>query len=652
MKFFHTFRSTFRRFNSFVKRGLRKVGIFKRLNISFLLLLLTATVFLTAFFFHQYSSELALSLDRYSSLLVQNVNLKIRDVMKQYEDIARSFYDDALVMNAVTQNASLSVSGSPARQTRFDANTYLIESKLYSMRRDKKHIVNVQFVSPTHQYHMVEQHGFQRGGTIRDLDSFYESDFYLLPQQKNGYPVWIDGEVQSSTFYKNEQNFYGLANIITLSVAVYEPTDRNFLGVLLMNIDLNTFSAAVEDYEEYNDGNMFLVGRDGVLSWFSPSLAAPSFPQNDSLYEQMCVTGQDVVRTRSDDRSILLSYEKVPGTEIFSCYVADLDRLMIRAYRIRNLSILFLAGIVIGCFVLSWYVTNSISDPIRRLITVMQKTGSGKWTARYENSGHDEITILGDCFNEMAENTNRLLDQVYLSEIRRQQALLSWKNAQLDALLMQINPHFLYNTLDIIRWEAMYEANGESRVTQMIEKFSQLCRMGMRTGGNTIQLSDGIEHASTYMEVINFRHRDKIRLVLETQVDADSVYIPQFILQPILENAVVHAFGDASSGYVIRIQSLLEAQTLHITVSDNGRGMTEEELSALRHSLVHSAEETEDKSIGLVNVHRRIRLFYGQSYGITVESTSGEGTLIKILLPLRDHSESMIASNETKFQEL
>ena len=179
MKFFHTFRSTFRRFNSFVKRGLRKVGIFKRLNISFLLLLLTATVFLTAFFFHQYSSELALSLDRYSSLLVQNVNLKIRDVMKQYEDIARSFYDDALVMNAVTQNASLSVSGSPARQTRFDANTYLIESKLYSMRRDKKHIVNVQFVSPTHQYHMVEQHGFQRGGTIRDLDSFYESDFYL-----------------------------------------------------------------------------------------------------------------------------------------------------------------------------------------------------------------------------------------------------------------------------------------------------------------------------------------------------------------------------------------------------------------------------------------------------------------------------------------
>ena len=79
-------------------------------------------------------------------------------------------------------------------------------------------------------------------------------------------------------------------------------------------------------------------------------------------------------------------------------------------------------------------------------------------------------------------------DRVYVSEIRRQQLQISWKNAQLDAMLMQINPHFLYNTLDIIRWEAMYEANGESSVTQMIEKFSTLCRMGMRTGANTCLL--------------------------------------------------------------------------------------------------------------------------------------------------------------------
>lgn len=646
MKLFQTVRNTVHRFNSFVKRQLRKVGIFNRLNISFLFLLLAAALFLTFFFFRQYSAELALNLDRYTSLLVQNVNLKIRDTMKQYEDIALSFYDDDRVMRAVTENASLSANQTAAEQQQYEENTYLIENKLYTMRYNQKHIVNIQFVSPKRQYHMVEQNGFQRGATIRDLNQFYKSDFYLLPQQENGYPVWIDGKEQSVTFYKNEQNFYGLGNIITLAVAVYEPASRDFLGVLLLNIDLNTFSAAVDDYEEYNDGNMFLIGKDGVLNWFNPSLSAPSFPQDHALYEEMLAKEQDVLRTRFEGQSILLSYEKVPGTQLFSCYVASLDLLMARAYQIRNLCLVVLAAIVIACFVLSWYVTNSISDPIRRLIAVMQKTGSGKWAARYENSGHDEITILGDCFNEMAENINQLLDQVYLSEIRRQQTLLSWKNAQLDALLMQINPHFLYNTLDIIRWEAMYEANGESRVTQMIEKFSQLCRMGMRTGGNTIPLGEGIEHASTYMEVINFRHRDKIQLLLETEVDPSAVYIPQFVLQPILENAIVHAFDDASKGYLIRIRSEKDGETLRITVADNGRGMTPEELARLRASLEQT--ETADKSIGLVNVHRRIRLFYGAEYGISVKSAPGVGSQIQIVLPLRDHSECMITSDVTE----
>lgn len=197
---------------------------------------------------------------------------------------------------------------------------------------------------------------------------------------------------------------------------------------------------------------------------------------------------KSIEQIQLDRQNILLAYEQIPDTEMFACYIASLDTLLAHSYHIRNLCVLVLIGTVIACFILSYYVTFSISDPLKKLNRVMKKTGSGKWTARYENSGHDEITALGDRFNEMAENTNQLIDQVYLSEIHRQKLQLSWKNAQLDAMLMQINPHFLYNTLDIIRWEAMYEADGESPVTEMIEKFSRLCRLGMKTGGNTITL--------------------------------------------------------------------------------------------------------------------------------------------------------------------
>lgn len=639
MKFIHMIRTVKQKWNSLVTRQLRKVGIFKRLNVSFLALLLISALFLTFFSFFQYSREINLNLTRYTSMLVQNTRLKIQDTMEEYENMALNFYNDSRIIRAISENSSLPENRSPGQEQLFQTNTFLIENRLYSLRQNKKHIVNIQFVTPSRQYHMVENNGFQRGGTIRDLDAFYKSDFYLVPQDKRGYPVWMDDKEQTGIFYKNEQVVYGFANIITMEIAVYEPNTRDFLGILLFNIDRSTFSDIETPSGNNDQGNIFLIGKSGVLTWFDPSIKSPSFPRIPELFEEMLQKRKSIEQIQLDRQNILLAYEQIPDTEMFACYIASLDTLLAHSYHIRNLCVLVLIGTVIACFILSYYVTFSISDPLKKLNRVMKKTGSGKWTARYENSGHDEITALGDRFNEMAENTNQLIDQVYLSEIHRQKLQLSWKNAQLDAMLMQINPHFLYNTLDIIRWEAMYEADGESPVTEMIEKFSRLCRLGMKTGGNTITLREGIEHASIYLDVINFRHSEKIQLFLETEVDDQSVYIPQFILQPIMENAVVHAFGDASSGYFIRIHSSACDNVLHILVEDNGRGMEKNKLHSLQLSL--NRDEAPDESIGLVNVNQRIRLFYGESYGLQISSTPGKGTRIEILLPLRNHSENM-----------
>lgn len=639
MKFIHIIRTAKQKWNSLVTRQLRKVGIFKRLNVSFLALLLISALFLTFFSFFQYSREINLNLTRYTSMLVQNTRLKIQDTMEEYENMALNFYNDSRIIRAISENSSLPENRSPGQEQLFQTNTFLIENRLYSLRQNKKHIVNIQFVTPSRQYHMVEDNGFQRGGTIRDLDAFYKSDFYLVPQDKRGYPVWMDDKEQTGIFYKNEQVVYGFANIITMEIAVYEPNTRDFLGILLFNIDRSTFSDIETPSGNNDQGNIFLIGKSGVLTWFDPSIKSPSFPRIPELFEEMLQKRKSIEQIQLDRQNILLAYEQIPDTEMFACYIASLDTLLAHSYHIRNLCVLVLIGTVIACFILSYYVTFSISDPLKKLNRVMKKIGSGKWTARYENSGHDEITALGDRFNEMAENTNQLIDQVYLSEIHRQKLQLSWKNAQLDAMLMQINPHFLYNTLDIIRWEAMYEADGESPVTEMIEKFSRLCRLGMKTGGNTITLREGIEHASIYLDVINFRHSEKIQLFLETEVDDQSVYIPQFILQPIMENAVVHAFGDASSGYFIRIHSSACDNVLHILVEDNGRGMEKNELHSLQLSL--NRDEAPDESIGLVNVNQRIRLFYGESYGLQISSTPGKGTRIEILLPLRNHSENM-----------
>ena len=576
MHLFH-FLSTLRRSsNSWMKKQLRRVGIFWRLNLSFLLLLLTSSLFLTFFSFHQYSTEINLNLDRYVSLLVQNVELKVNDTMNAYEDIALSFYDDPEILAAIAENTRINIPKDDDEISQMEQNTALIEHKLYDISQNRRYIENVQFVTPGRQYRMIEKNGFVRGGLIRDLDRFYQGDFYLLPQKQNGYPVWMDDISQTHTFFRNDRSIYGIGNIITLGVAVYEPTTRGFLGVLLLNINLETFSGSIEGYDAYKNGNTFLIGKDGVLSWFRPSLSAPSFPDDPGLYTHMLETKQGITHIRPDGRNLLLAYRQIPASQMFATYIADLDVLLANAYRIRNLCILVLICVVIATFVLSYYVTISISDPVRKLVHVMGKTTDHRWTTRYENSGNDEITILGDQFNEMAEQTNQLIEQVYLAEIKQQRAQISWKNAQLDAMLMQINPHFLYNTLDIIHWEAMYEADGESTVTQMIEKFSQLCRMGMKTNSSTIPLSEGIRHASIYLDVINFRHSEKIRFILNILDNTEAFYIPQFMLQPLMENAVIHGFGNASGGCQITLCSRQNGDHLQITIEDNGCGITPE----------------------------------------------------------------------------
>ena len=622
------------RCNAFITRQLRRVSIFQRLNISFLVLLLGTAVFLTFFSFSKYSAEIICNLERYASMSVQNIQLKVQDIMQEYEEIAVQFYEDEEALGALAEN------GTVAEETDiFRKNRQIVESKLYRMGHGKKYIKSIQLVAAGIQYHMAEENGYQRGGTIRNLDEFYQSNFYQEAMSRHGYPVWIESAGQNYIFYENEQSVYGLADIITLSVAVYQPETRMFLGVLTMNVDIKAFSEVARGYETYQDSNLFLIGGEGVLTAFNPNIAFPAFPADNDLFAAMQKQKKQVMRTEFEGKKVLLAYENIPGTDLFSVYIADMGILLERTGHTRNLCILVLFGVVIGCFAISYYVTKSISDPVRRLVKVMGKAGDGKWTVRYQNSGNDEITVLGDRFNEMADKTNQLIEQVYLSEIRRQKLQLSWKNAQLDAMLMQINPHFLYNTLDIIRWEAMYEANGESKVTRMIEQFSKLCRMGMKAGGNTISLKESLEHAQVYLEVINFRHQEKVQFLTEVEKKAEICYVPQFMLQPILENAVVHGFHDASKGYVVQISAHVQGNVLHIQVKDNGTGMTKEELEKLQKYIQGEADP--EKSIGMVNVNQRIRLFYGEEYGIQIQSREQMGTEVTIILPVKMKSEDM-----------
>ena len=170
MKILQGIRAGKRRCDNGIKIILRRVSIFKRLNSSFLLLILTTAIFLTFFSFYKYSDEISDNIDRYASLLVQNVKMKIQDSLEAYETEALAFYDNSQVIAALQENAALAREGVDPENDRYARNRYSVENRLYNMRRNQRYIVNIQFVSPTEQYRMVEGSGFTRGGLIKDME--------------------------------------------------------------------------------------------------------------------------------------------------------------------------------------------------------------------------------------------------------------------------------------------------------------------------------------------------------------------------------------------------------------------------------------------------------------------------------------------------
>ena len=203
---------------------------------------------------------------------VQNIQLKVQDIMQEYEEIAVQFYEDEEVLRAVAENVT-GVEGSDV----FRQNRHIVESKLYHMGHGKKYIKSIQMVSAGKQYHMAEENGYQRGGTIRNLDEFYQSNFYQEAKARHGYPVWIEDAGRIIPFMRVSRVFMDWQ---TLSRCLLQSIsgDKSSLGVLTMNVDIKAFTEAARGYEAYQDSNLFLIGENGVITAFNPNIAFPSFP--------------------------------------------------------------------------------------------------------------------------------------------------------------------------------------------------------------------------------------------------------------------------------------------------------------------------------------------------------------------------------------
>lgn len=303
--------------------------------------------------------------------------------------------------------------------------------------------------------------------------------------------------------------------------------------------------------------------------------------------------------------------------EGFSWAIADITPQSVLTAQSKQLgqSIRSVFFVVSGLLlILILYLSYQITQPIQLLVSSMKKAEEGDLSISVPVRTKDEIGLLGESFNHMINRINHLIQEVYESEAKK-------RDAELRALQAQINPHFLYNTLNSIRW--MANMHGAESISKAIVSLVRILEFSSQTSVEYITVQQEIQHVKYYESLLKLRYADKFTVDYQISEDALPYYMPKFILQPIVENAVFHGIEPKETAGTMIVSIQPEGQKLSFSITDDGVGMDQE-----------GAEHRKFTGIGIGNVNERLIRYCGNTCGLNIESAPGEGTTVSFSIPL------------------
>ncbi|PTM59514.1 sensor histidine kinase [Desmospora activa] len=318
------------------------------------------------------------------------------------------------------------------------------------------------------------------------------------------------------------------------------------------------------------------------------------------------------------------------GVKVVSVFA--IDEIVREANRISlmSFSVVLVGGIIVG--VLIYNFSNLLSQRLLKLERHMRVVAAGNLETAIKIDGNDEIGILSKRFNTMVHNLKSLISEVKRSHEQKNQLQKKQNEIKLKMMASQIHPHFLFNVLESLRMKA--HINGEREIASAIKSLGKLMRKKIEIQGGTVTLKDEMEMVRSYLEIQQFRHKERLRYELHMDQQAAVIRIPALVIQPLVENAVIHGIEKNEKGGRVKVQAQCVDGSLQIEVEDDGIGITSEKWKTIMESL--DLEQPTDNHIGLHNVHSRLRLTYGGQSGLWIESSPGKGTIVRFIIPLKE----------------
>lgn len=275
--------------------------------------------------------------------------------------------------------------------------------------------------------------------------------------------------------------------------------------------------------------------------------------------------------------------------------------------------------------ILSVWIADRITKPIKNMKKTMLRYGEGDLSAKVAVRGKDEIAVLGNILNQMSEQISDLFDRAKSDEEQK-------RRLELQTMMYQINPHFLYNTLDSVN--ILARRNKDEQVAEIVTDLSRLFRLGLNQGRNRVTVRDELSHVAYYLKIQKMRFDDQLSWKIEVPSELLDREIIKLILQPIVENAIYHGIKAKNTPGLIVVSAYERGADIVFSIKDTGRGMTQEEIRLLMQRINNKIiDDNGNKGFGLWNVNQRIKLYYGEDYGINIESCPGEGTEVLLFFP-------------------
>lgn len=424
-----------------------------------------------------------------------------------------------------------------------------------------------------------------------------------------------------------------VGNYIYMTRAILTQDSMNhFVGVALARISytryMNTLKYAIASTKEY----AFILDGDHNVLAHSLDQNAPGKPP-DALILKYIQQGKNVMEAK--DLGGVLLYTKPSGMDWSVVhFVPDAVLRQVPTNTYTFIWIVMIVSFVIMLLGLSLFA-RTITEPIHRLTLALHRFGEGHLDERIPSGKRkDEIGILERQFNMMAEESTKYMR--LMEENHKQQAKL-----ELSILENQINPHFLYNVLDLINWKA--NRAGQKDISEMAVYLARFFRLGLHMGDEYVTVKDEAEHAKMYLLICKMRYGDSFSFDIFVEPELLRYKIKKIILQPVLENCIKYGLrpNTQDNHLVIRIEAPATDDAgkepsqgrLLLTVADNGPGMTRERLAAVRERMKRNADEEETGSFGLHNLYSRLAFAYSDSFTFDIDSVDGSGTTVTIGIP-------------------